>query len=794
MSAPSTAVAAWLASGAINDPRDIDADAFDWWFRCTFDDTEHLQTAEIIFQGIATLADVWVNGHHVATSDNMFREVRIRDVALHERDNEVVVRCRALRPELTGKRPRPRWKANFVDHQNLRWIRTALMGRMPSWTMPCAPVGIWRPVHVRHRPAAEMLDRSINARIDADGVGRCEFSAMFSTTSEITSATLHIDGAATPLDISLTTEPDVVRVRGVAAVANAKPWWPATHGDQALYTARLALRVVGEPAAFEIELPRLGFRSLEFDADDTQQWTVNGEPIFIRGVWWVTPDPISLNPTLEAQREALTQWRDAGVNMISLPASGTYEPAAFFDLCDELGILVWQQLMFTRFDYPVDDEAWAASARTEVAEQMRVLSGHPCVAMVCGGFEVEQQRAMLGLDPSMNATAFFAGPFADIVREALPSASYLADTPHGGTHPFAINEGTATYYGIGAYGRPTTDARRSGVRFASGCLAMAHIGSEDSVNQFIDRGASIHSAGWKRAIPRDHGGSWDMEDTRDRYIPSLFGLDPTTLRRTNPDRYLDIGRATSSLLVQEAISEWRTTNSQCKGALILHGRDYVAGTGCGLVDVSGGAKPAYYALRRTARPVTIAMVDEGLSGLDVWIHNDTAVELVGPLTISTFDASLVLASATTEVCVPPRSALRVPAEHVLGGFHDITYAFQFGAPQSEGVSASFQTEEQCVVRAVHVVNQTASVVQRDFALSATATPTGRIAGEYEVVVASAGFARFVQFSGRGITWSDQGFDLPPGTSATVIAHCQGPFRGRVRALNRSHSVAIECVQ
>jgi beta-mannosidase len=414
--------------------------------------------------------------------------------------------------------------------------------------------------------------------------------------------------------------------------------------------------------------------------------------------------------------------------------------------------------------------------------------------MVCGGFEVDQQRAMLGLDPAIQATEFFEGAIASIVRSALPTVSYLADTPHGGTHPFTINEGTATYYGIGAYGRPTSDARRSGLRFATGCLAMAHIGTEDSIHQLIDRGAAIHSAQWKRSVPRDHGGSWDMEDTRDRYIPTVFGVDPMTLRRTNPDRYLDIGRATTSLLLQESITEWRTPTSRCNGALILHGRDYVAGTGCGLVDAAGRAKPAYYALRRASRPVAIALVDEGLSGLDVWIHNDTDEPISGPLRVATFDAYRVLASAITDVLVSPRGSFRVPAEQVLGGFHDITYAFQFGARQSVGVAASLVSQGHGEVRAVHVVSQPDSIVQREFELSAHARPTGLNDGEYEVVVESDGFARFVQFSGRGTVWSDQGFDLPPGSSAKVLARCDGPFRGRIRALNRTHSVAIECVQ
>ena len=168
---PGTVAAALRAQGLWTSgvaDRDL-LDGRDWWFRCRFADPGNgpwlLQMG-----GLATLADVWLNGVHLLHSDDMFVEHELEIDCLRpvDAENELSLRFAALDPLLVCRRARPRWRSRLVRHQNLRWIRTSLLGRMDGWAAWAAPVGPWRPVELvpRGRAAGPRLDdrRAVRGR------------------------------------------------------------------------------------------------------------------------------------------------------------------------------------------------------------------------------------------------------------------------------------------------------------------------------------------------------------------------------------------------------------------------------------------------------------------------------------------------------------------------------------------------------------------------------------------------------------------------------------------------------
>src|SRR5262249_20142248 len=144
------------------------------------------------------------------------------------------------------------------------------------------------------------------------------------------------------------------------------------------------------------------------------------------------------------------------------------------ELCDELGIMVWQDLMFANFDYPCDPAFLEACAR-ETDALLDAIETSPSLVVVCGGSEVYQQAAMLGLDPD----AARGPPVGRVLPEAVaarrPDLLWVANSPDGSPLPFLPDAHVSHYYGVGAYLAPLEDARRSAVRFASECLAFANI-------------------------------------------------------------------------------------------------------------------------------------------------------------------------------------------------------------------------------------------------------------------------------------------------------------------------------
>src|SRR5438270_8265662 len=161
---PGTAASAMRAAGIWDFETKRNFDGEDWWWRIALDGAERGDWID--FEGVATLWDAWLDGEWVAQGDNMFVP---RAIELEQPGKELVIRCRSIDAELGKKRPRPRWRVPMLEQQQLRWVRTTLLGRTPGWSPPCPPVGPWRPIHYQ-RGGLRVGTVTIDATV-ASGVG-----------------------------------------------------------------------------------------------------------------------------------------------------------------------------------------------------------------------------------------------------------------------------------------------------------------------------------------------------------------------------------------------------------------------------------------------------------------------------------------------------------------------------------------------------------------------------------------------------------------------------------------------
>ena len=249
------------------------------------------------------------------------------------------------------------------------------------------------------------------------------------------------------------------------------------------------------------------------------QLVVNGRPVFCRGACWTINDFRSLAGDAEALRQALVLARDAGINMLRVGGTMIYESELFYSLCDELGILVWQDFMFANMDYPFADAAFHDEAEREVAHQLGRLQRHPCLAVYCGGSEIEQQAAMLGLPATEWSNAFFSDELPRLCAARHRGIPYFPSTPTEGVLPFHPSTGISHYYGVGAYRRPLEDVKHARVKFTSECLGFSNVPDGEAMEQvFGDARPVPHHPRWKAGVPRDSGAGWDFEDIRDHYL------------------------------------------------------------------------------------------------------------------------------------------------------------------------------------------------------------------------------------------------------------------------------------
>ncbi|MEO6030790.1 MAG: glycoside hydrolase family 2 protein, partial [Burkholderiaceae bacterium] len=641
-------------------------DAEDWWYRLHFDAAcaatdERLSLA---FDGLAGLCEIWLNGTRLLCSENMHLAHECANVELRPSGNELLLRFRSLDHWLTRRRARPRWRAPMVEHQQLRWIRATLLGRTPGWSPPAAVVGPWRGVGLQRRAGLVVTQLQLASRIE-EGRGvvrlRAELRALRPGAS-IGGARLELvrDGITHRAELSAKArQGDHYETR--LMMPDPELWWPHTHGEPALYQVRIVVHLNGITEPVVVDLGPLGFRTLALDTEGGDfALRVNGVPVFCRGACWMPLDVVSLNASPAAYRTALEQVRAAGMNMVRVSGATVYESEAFFDACDALGILVWQDFMFANLDYPHDDPSFATSVRAEAEQQLQRWQARPSLAVLCGNSECEQQAAMWGSPRESWASPLFDEELATLSRHWCPDVPYWPSSAHGGAFPHQNNVGTTSYYGVGAYLRPLEDARRSEVRFATECLAFANVPSASTQARMPGGEAlRVHHPAWKSRAPRDLGAGWDFEDVRDHYLRLLYRVDPVALRYADHERYLALSRAVSAEVIQATFAEWRRADSRCQGALVWFLRDLWPGAGWGLLDDHGVPKAAFHGCKNALAPITAFLSDEGTNGLEVHVVNEPDRALDAILDVRLYrDDDLLLEQASRSLHVAARGTLR----------------------------------------------------------------------------------------------------------------------------------------
>ncbi|MDB5966893.1 MAG: beta-mannosidase [Polaromonas sp.] len=765
-------------------------DAQDWWYRLSFDAPGRAAGLHTLlgFDGLATLAEVRLNGRHLLDSSNMFvaHECEVAE-RLQPLGNELLIRFSALDAALAVKRPRPRWRVPMLPHQQLRWIRTTLLGRTPGWSPPAPVVGPWKDVWLERLDRCRVEDLDMAATLEGStGVLRCSLAAFAEEDQPVLAASLVLERQGRVHVACLRVASGRARFEGEMRLPDADLWWPHTHGEPALYN--VALRLQGPAAGVTtLSLGQVGFRNITVGtADGGFALKVNGVPVFCRGACWTPLDVLTLRSSREACHAALAQARAAGMNMLRIAGTTVYEEDHFYASCDALGMLVWQDFMFASMDYPADDGAFTASALLEVRQQLRRLQSAACLAVLCGNSEVGQQAAMWGAPAEFWQPALFSTAIAGVCAELVPGTPYWPSSAHGGAFPHQANAGSTSYYGVGAYLRPLDDARRAGLRFASECLAFANVPGPTALER-MQGGLAVraHHAAWKQRSPRDLGAGWDFDDVRDHYLGAVFNTDPQQLRFSDHAHYLTLSRMATGEAMAAAFSEWRRPGSSCSGALVLFLRDFWAGAGWGLLDDEGRPKACHHYLQRVLQPVTVLLSDEGVSGLLVHVLNEGPEALDVALELMAWrDGEVRVGAGRTTLRVPPHGTRSVSGVQLLGHFMDLTHAYRFGPLACDVVTATLSDLKGVqLAQAFHFPGGRSAARKNSIGLSAVATLTNACTAE--VVVQTQQCAEGVYFDVPGFYPEDEYFHLPPGgrVRVTLRADAPHPFSGTVHAAN-----------
>lgn len=408
---PGTVHTDLMASGLIPDPfigmneRSVQwVDKEDWRYRTVFDAEPEVFSArnvEIVFDGLDTYADVYLNGQLLLSSDNMFRQwtADVRPF-LREKGNVLEVLFHSpIKVDLPKLESVPyRYEASNDQSQNggLFDRRVSVFARKAGyhygwdWGPRLVTSGIWRPVYLRAWDRARISD--IYYRQAKVGPAEAEVTAELEILSEenISDAVLRI--AADGRDVAYRTcnlEPGLNRISVDFVIKRPKLWWTRELGEPYLYD--FSAELSDSDTSISVCRTSVGLRSFELVREEVEDGVtfmmkLNGEPLFMKGANYIPCDVFLPRVTPEIYERTIADAAAVNMNMLRVWGGGVYEDDCFYELCDRYGILVWQDFMFACSVYPVEG-AMAENIRAEAEYNLRRLRNHPCVALWCGNNE-----------------------------------------------------------------------------------------------------------------------------------------------------------------------------------------------------------------------------------------------------------------------------------------------------------------------------------------------------------------------------------------------------------------------
>jgi beta-mannosidase len=458
----------------------------DWEYRTTFNVTAELlahRNIELVFAGLDTYATVFLNDELLLSADNMFRTWRadarrlakpgVNTLRIHFRSpiKEVLPVMAKMDYELPA--------ANDQGEKTSPYTRKAPYQYGWDWGPRFVTSGIWRPVFLEAWDNARVADLHILPKeIRADVAN---LSAEIEVVADVrTDATIEVDNltdksVAAQRRISLT--PGSNRVALNITIPHPALWWPNGLGAHPLYTFKAKLLINGKP--IDEATTRTGLRALELrqERDESGKsftFLINGTRVFAKGGNWIPADSFPSRISKDKYRELLESVRDTNMNMLRVWGGGIYESDDFYDLCDEMGILVWQDFMFGCSLYP-GDPAFLENVRQEANDNVKRLRNHPSIVIWVGNNEIESGWFHWGWKEKLPARVWddylkiFYGVLPEVCKSLDPSRPYWPSSPSSNLEddPESQKMGDLHYWQVWHASAPFTEYEKQFPRFMS---------------------------------------------------------------------------------------------------------------------------------------------------------------------------------------------------------------------------------------------------------------------------------------------------------------------------------------
>ena len=584
-----------------------------------------------------TVAEIRINGAAAAQSSNMFEALRVEvgkylkagenlfEILLHSAEKRAV--------ELSKQLPYPVPHSVYPTqspHRNL--VRKVQCHSGWDWG-PCLMVGgIYGEAYIGS------CDIGRIDYVTTDQIRKGENWELAVTVEYFAYAAgqipLEISIAEQRVSSQISVDPGENTFREVLEIPNPELWWPMGYGDQALYS--LTVRA-GE---HRIE-KKIGFRTIALLLEDDETgrgmtFAVNGKKIFCKGANWIPGDALPGRQTPELYEKLLSDAVAANMNMLRVWGGGQYESELFYELCDEKGLLVWQDFMFGCSTYPAT-EWFLEGVEGEVRYQVKRLKDHPCIAVWCGNNEnlgalnwyaesrAHPARYLVDYD-RLNE-----GVVGRIVRQLDPGRPWWPSSPSAGEGDYSDNwhddtKGDMHYWSVWHEGKNFEAYYEVIPRFCSE-FGFQSFPSLETVRSYAPEGQWNVTSPVMEHHQRNPRGNTIIVESMTRYfrMPESF------------ENFLYLSQVQQSLAMKTAVEYWRSRRPVCMGILYWQLNDVWPVASWSSIEYSGRWKLLHYAARKFYAPVHVAAFCADGKNVEIVGINDTPKQCKGTLRVRFID-------------------------------------------------------------------------------------------------------------------------------------------------------------
>ncbi|WP_431608903.1 beta-mannosidase [Chryseobacterium sp. 'Rf worker isolate 10'] len=706
---------------------------------------------DLVFNGLDTFSEVYLNGKLLKKTDNMFRKWEI-PVKQYLKAGKNTVQIKFTSAVNTGKELAK--KVPFTMPESPRsFVRKAQYQFGWDWGPRLVTAGIWKDVQLEFWNNAKIITVKDIQKKAADGSNDLHFDVEIDAQN---AGNYTLDLNKTHQKISLKKGNNTISVP--YETNEMKLWQPNGRGEANLYDFEVKLSK--EQKKIDAKNIRIGIRTVELVQEKDEKgksfyFKVNGQPLYIKGTNWIPGDSFSPRMTKEKYHKLIKDTKDANMNMIRIWGGGIYENDEFYKACDENGILVWQDFMFAGSFYPAD-EAFLKNVKEEVKDQVNRLQNHPSIALWCGNNEIDEAIVNWGYQKqfnySKNDSLRVWKDYKKLFHEVIPNALkenlksdkniYWPSSPSiGWGHKESLTEGDSHYWGVWWGEQPFEIYNEKVGRFMSEYGFQGTPTLETTKSMFSGTpDLSLQNPTIK--AHEKHARGWDIINEylkRDYKIPTDFV------------QYNYVSQLLQARGMQIAIEAHRRAKPYNMGTLYWQLNDCWPVVSWSSIDYLGNWKAFHYQAKRSFEPMLVS-VAETEKNYDVYLISDLLKELKTDIKFELIDFKgkiLWKANQSDDIRADVSKKIRSISKSELAQF-DLS-----------GAVLKISAEKDTTFEKLFFFNK-----PKDLKLSKPEITIRKISPT-EIEISTDVLAKDIYLIGD-THFSDNFFDLLPGTSKRVI--------------------------